>query len=178
MNNPRKVEIISYDPKWPEIFNHESFKLQEALGDHLREIYHIGSTAILNMPAKPVIDIMLVCENLDAIDDITQQLNNLNYYNIRRHVIPHRSFFTRRQDEKISFHLHIRERGDPQINRHVNFRDYLIAHPSDAVCYAELKMKLAEQFSEDINSYVFGKDKLVQKIDTKAKLWSDRKKDY
>jgi hypothetical protein len=39
-------------------------------------------------------------------------------------------------------------------------------------------MKLAEQFSDDMNSYVFGKDKLVQEIDTKAKLWTQRKKDY
>lgn len=178
MKNPRKVEVVPYDPKWSEFFNHESYKLREALGDHLRETYHIGSTAIPNMPAKPVIDIMLVCENLDAIDNITQKLNSLNYYNIRRHVIPHRSFFTKRQDEQINFHLHIRERGDPQINRHVNFRDYLIAHPSDAKQYAELKMKLADQFSEDMNSYVFGKDKLVQEIDTKAKLWSERKRDY
>ena len=128
MKNPRKIEVIPYDPKWPEFFNNESLRLQEVLNRHLVSIYHIGSTAVPNMPAKPVIDMMLVCENLDAIDDITQKLNTLNYYNIRRHVIPHRSFFTRRQDEKISFNLHIRERGDPQINRHVNFRDYVSQH--------------------------------------------------
>lgn len=178
MKNSSKIEIVPYDPKWPEFFNHESLKLRKALGNHLREIYHIGSTSIPNMPAKSVIDILLVWENLDAINDITQELNSLNYYNIRRHVIPHRSFFTRRQGEKINFHLHIRERGDPQINRHVNFRDYVIHHPDDAKRYAELKIKLASEFSEDMNSYVFGKDRLVQEIDEKTKRWSDRKRDY
>jgi len=74
--------------------------------------------------------------------------------------------------------LHVCERGDPQIDRHVNFRDYVIAHQDDAKRYAELKIKLAEQFSEDISSYVFGKDKLVQEIDAKAKIWPKRKKDY
>ena len=39
-------------------------------------------------------------------------------------------------------------------------------------------MKLAEQFREDMNSYVFGKDKLVQEIDTKENCWPKRKKDY
>jgi GrpB-like predicted nucleotidyltransferase (UPF0157 family) len=176
--NFKSVEIVAYTPEWSEFYKHESQHLQKTLGDHLREIYHIGSTAIPNMPAKPVIDIMLACENLDAIDDITQKLNKLNYYNIRRQIIPHLSFFVRRQDEKIRFHLHIHERGSPQIKRHVNFRDYVTAHPLEAARYAELKMKLAEQFREDMNSYVFGKDKLVQEIDTKAKLWVKRKRDY
>jgi GNAT superfamily N-acetyltransferase len=41
-----------------------------------------------------------------------------------------------------------------------------------------LKIKLAEKFPDNISAYVFGKDKLVQEIDAKAKLWPDRKKDY
>jgi GNAT superfamily N-acetyltransferase len=90
----------------------------------------------------------------------------------------------RKQDEHASsisqhsFHLHIHERGSPQIKRHVNFRDYVINHPDAARAYAALKMKLAEKFTDNINAYVFGKDKLVQEIDTKAKLWPGRKKDY
>lgn len=178
MKSARKVAIVPYNPKWPDFFKSESSHLKKILGAHLREIYHIGSTAILNMPAKPVIDIMLVCENLDAIDAITKNLNRLNYDNIRRHVIPHRSFFTRRNDAEISFHLHIRERGDPQINRHVNFRNYVIYHPDDAKKYSELKIKLAQQFSGDMHSYVLGKDMLVQEIDAKAKLWKARKRDF
>ena len=129
MKNPRKVEIVPYDTKWPELFTQEAHQIQHVLGNHLKEIYHIGSTAIPNMPAKPVIDIMLVCEDLDYIDVITEKLSGLNYHHIRRQIIPHRSFFTRRQDKQISFHLHIHERGSPQIKRHVNFRDYVIAHP-------------------------------------------------
>ncbi len=168
IKNYRKVELVPYDKKWASFYEKESQNIKNALGNHLIEIHHIGSTAIPNMPAKPVIDIMLECDNLDNIDLITKQLNTLNYYNIRRHIIPHRSFFTRRQDKEISYHLHIRERGDPQIKRHVNFRDYLVNHPEDANAYALLKAKLADQFADNINNYVFGKDKLVQEIDRKA----------
>lgn len=177
-NNQRKVKVVAYDERWLELFKRESFHIQQLLGDHLKKIYHIGSTAIPDMSAKPVIDILLVVEDLDAIDTIVQKLTKLNYHDIRRHVIPHRSYFTRKQDGLIGFHLHIRERGDPQINRHVNFRDYVSSHPAEAKRYAELKLKLAEQYSDDKNSYVFGKDRLVQEIDAKAKLWSGRKRDY
>ncbi len=178
MTNQRKVEVVAYNYRWPEYFNREASELHRVLGEHLQEIYHMGSTSIPGMYAKPVIDIMLVCENLDDIDAIAEKLNSLNYLNLRRSVVPHRSFFIRREDGDISYHLHIRERGDPQINRHINFRDYVIQHLEDARAYAELKINLAEQFRFDINSYVFSKDKLVQQIDAKAKLWDGRKRDY
>lgn len=178
MKNPRKIEIVPYDTRWPEFYAQESNRIQHILGTQLKEIYHIGSTAIPDMSAKPVIDIMLVCDNLDKITFITEKLNELNYYNIRRHVIPHRSFFTRRQDEHISFNLHIRERGDPQIIRHINFRDYVIQHPDVANRYEKLKINLAAKFINDMNAYVFGKDELVQEIDAKAKLWNGKKGNF
>lgn len=178
MKNPRKVEIAPYDPHWPDLFKQEASRIQHVLGDHLKEIYHIGSTAIPNMPAKPVIDMMLVCDNLDDIDLIAEKLAELNYYNLRRQIIPHQSFFIRRQDNHIGFHLHIHEKGSPQIKRHVNFRDYVIQHPDAAKAYATLKINLAKQFADDMNSYVFGKDKIVQEIDAKAKRWPKRKNDY
>jgi GrpB-like predicted nucleotidyltransferase (UPF0157 family)/RimJ/RimL family protein N-acetyltransferase len=178
MKNPRKVEVTSYNPHWPDFFKQEASRIQIVLASHLREIYHIGSTAIPNMPAKPVIDMMLVCENLDEIDSIKEKLTELNYYNLRRQIIPYRSFFIRREDNEITFHLHIHERGSNQINRHVNFRDYVIQHHQDANDYAALKINLAKQFPNDINSYVLGKDKLVQQIDAKAKQWPQRKNNY
>lgn len=173
-----KVQIVAYDITWPDIFKQESISLQQVLGHHLREIYHIGSTAIPNMPAKPVIDILLVFENLDDIEDIVKKLNGLNYDNLSPSVIPHCMFFIRKDTKELIYHLHICERGNPQINRHVNFRDYVIQHPNEGDRYAALKIKLAKQFEHDIYSYVLGKNKLVQEIDAKAKHWQERKKNY
>ncbi|MDP3562352.1 MAG: bifunctional GrpB family protein/GNAT family N-acetyltransferase [Legionellaceae bacterium] len=173
-----KVEILPYDTHWPNLFKDEAFRIQKALGACLKEIYHIGSTSIPEMPAKAVIDMMLVLDNVDDIHFISEKLIQLNYELIQRQIIPHVSFFTKRQEQAIRFHLHLHERGSPQINRHVNFRDYLIHHPPIANDYAKLKFQLAAQFTDDIFSYVSGKDKLVQEIDTKAKLWSKRKRNY
>jgi GrpB-like predicted nucleotidyltransferase (UPF0157 family)/GNAT superfamily N-acetyltransferase len=177
-DNTSRIELIPYDIRWPNLFTDEAKRIQKVLGAHLAAVYHIGSTSIPNMPAKPVIDMMLVIDNLDEMGFIAEQLSQLNYDPIRRQIIPHVSFFTRRQDETIRFHLHLHERGSTQVSRHVNFRDYLIHHPEIARDYAELKIQLAAQFTDDIYSYVAGKDKLVQEIDAKAKLWHGRKKDY
>ncbi len=174
----KTVEIVPYNACWPDLFRAEAARIQKALGPELREIYHIGSTSIPNMPAKPVVDLMLSCENLDAIGVIAEKLANLNYYGLRRSVIPHRSFFARRESAEVSFNLHIRERGDPQINRHVNFRDYISQHPEEARAYASLKKHLAEKYPDDLTAYVKGKEKWVQEIDAKAKQWPERKRNY
>ncbi|WP_051555213.1 bifunctional GrpB family protein/GNAT family N-acetyltransferase [Legionella fairfieldensis] len=176
--SPYKVEVVPYNQNWPDLFKNEASRIQSALGECLKEIYHIGSTSIPNMPAKPAIDMMLVLDNVDDIDALSEKLTQLNYGPIRRQIIPHVSFFTKRQNQTIRFHLHLHERGSPQINRHINFRDYVIHHPNVADNYAKLKIQLAAQFADDIYSYVSGKDKLVQEIDTKAKLWSEKKRDY
>ena len=177
-SKPYKVEVVPYNSLWPDLFREEASRIQSALNVSLVEIYHIGSTSIMGIPAKPVIDMMLVVDNLDEINFIKEKLNQLNYSPIQRQIIPHVSFFTKRQGDAICYHLHLHERGSPQISRHVNFRDYVIQHPEVASDYAQLKMKLAEKFSDDIFSYVSGKDKLVQEIDAKAKCWAGRKRDY
>src|SRR5688572_19131899 len=132
-----KVDVVSYNACWPDLFKEEANRIQKHLGSCLKNIYHIGSTSIPDMPAKPVIDMMLVFDNLDDINLIKKKLNQLNYDPVRRQIIPHVSFFTKRQDQIIRFHLHIHERGSPQISRHVNFRDYVIQHPQVAYDYAQ-----------------------------------------
>ncbi|MCD6040014.1 MAG: grpB 3 [Gammaproteobacteria bacterium] len=178
MKNYRKAEIIPYNNKWPDIFRQEAKKIQLVLGNIIKKIHHIGSTAIPNMPAKPIIDMILECEDISKIEKIKIGLQPLGYLYFSRQIIPYRSFFTRRHAEEMGFHLHIYEQGDPQIKRHVNFRDYMLTHLDDAKVYAELKLKLAKQFKEDINNYVIGKDKLIQQIDPKAKLWLGKRNNY
>lgn len=177
-NMQSKVRLVSYNPEWRQLFENESRCLQIALGTFCQEVYHIGSTAIPGMMAKPVIDIMLSIDNLDNINSIEQKLIQLNYAPIRRQIIPHVSFFTKRQQQEITYHLHLHETGSPQIKRHVHFRDYIIQHPKDAQDYAKLKDALAKEFSNDIYSYVAGKNRFVQQIDAKAKKWLQKKQDF
>lgn len=174
----RRIEVVPYNNKWPLIYKNEAARIQAALGDNFKAIHHIGSTAIPGMISKPVIDIMLECESLDNKEKLAPLLESLGYENLRRQIIPHRSFFSRKMTEDVSFHLHIYEAGDPQVRRHVHFRDYLIAHPQVANEYAELKAKLALVHRDDMFQYTLGKTKLVHDIDAKAKKWKGRSHDF
>jgi hypothetical protein len=60
------VELVPYDPSWPEQFLKESAILLPALATWLvGAIEHIGSTAVPGLAAKPVIDIMAGVRTLD-----------------------------------------------------------------------------------------------------------------
>lgn len=174
----RSVEMVPYDNKWPLIYKNEAVQIQTILGNNFKAIHHIGSTAIPGMIAKPIIDIMLECATLDDKEKLSSLLGTLGYEKPRRQIIPHQSLITRKVAEDISFHLHIYEVGDPQIRRHVNFRDYVIAHPQVAQEYAELKAKLALIHRDDVFQYTLGKNKLVHDIDAKAKKWQGRSHDF
>jgi GrpB-like predicted nucleotidyltransferase (UPF0157 family) len=54
------ILLHAYDPQWPALFEREKAALAAAAKGLFRQIYHIGSTAIPGMAAKPVIDILIV----------------------------------------------------------------------------------------------------------------------
>jgi GrpB-like predicted nucleotidyltransferase (UPF0157 family) len=55
------VAIVPYSPAWPRMFEQEKNHLLNCLPSELiRRIEHFGSTAIPNLSAKPIIDILRV----------------------------------------------------------------------------------------------------------------------
>ncbi|CKI32082.1 dephospho-CoA kinase/protein folding accessory domain-containing protein [Streptococcus pneumoniae] len=63
------------------------------------------------------------------------------------------------------------EKGNPEIVRHLAFRDYMMAHCEEAEAYATLKKELAEKYTYDGELYTEGKNEFVRNVDEKAKEW-------
>lgn len=61
--------------------------------------------------------------------------------------------------------------GDCHIQRHLAFRDYLIAHPDIMHEYQTLKIELASTCNNDIDVYCHGKDSFVQYHENQAVNW-------
>lgn len=132
-------------------------------------IHHIGSTAIPSIYAKPIIDLLVEVKNIKVVDSHNSRMENIGYQVMGEFGIPRRRFF--RKDNYLgdrTHHVHIFAINSPQIRRHLAFRDYLINHPIEAKAYSYLKRKLAQQHSNDIESYMDGKDQFIKDIDIKA----------
>lgn len=64
----RTVEVVAYDDRWPEMFREEAAKIREAVGGAVRDIHHIGSTAVPGMAAKPILDILVEVDRIESVD--------------------------------------------------------------------------------------------------------------
>ena len=160
----RIVEVVSHDPNWQQNFKEEANKIKKALKDIFVNIYHIGSTAIPTIKAKPIIDIMVEVKDINEVDRYNKQMEKSGYVALGEYGITKRRFF-QKVGRRRTHHVHIFEEGSPQIKKHINFRDYLIAHPKIAKEYSRLKEKLAKKYQYDINKYQKGKDSFIKRID-------------
>lgn len=167
-----KIEILSPDPSWPEMFLQEKRLLLDCLARQpVSDIHHIGSTSISGMPAKPIIDIII---SVPSIEQARQKLPNLlegiGYDYWHENPKTDRLFFVKGMPPKGSgrtHHIHVHE-SSIIIQEHLAFRDYLRKSPEDASKYATFKEKLATRFADDREAYTESKTEFVREILAKA----------
>ncbi|HBY96185.1 MAG TPA: hypothetical protein DEP84_19900 [Chloroflexi bacterium] len=170
----RNIVVVPYDLSWVNAFQHEAERLAAIFGDELLSIHHIGSTAVPGLSAKPVIDIMPLVRNLDRVELFNAALINLGYEPLGENGIAGRRYFVKGGDENRTHNVHLYEPDNPEVARHLDFRDYLRAHPEEAQQYGRLKEMLARQFPHDIFGYMAGKDSFIKEILHKAHEWRAR----
>lgn len=167
-----EVRIVPPDPAWPAMFADEARRLHAALRAFDVEVHHIGSTAIRDIMAKPVIDILLLVDDLDRLDVHADRLRALGYEAKGEFGIPARRYFRRDSAQGIRTHqVHGFERGSVGAARHLAFRDYMNAHPVAAQAYSALKHRLAGEFPNDMAAYIDGKSAFVKSHEALALCW-------
>jgi len=129
----REVKVVPYNEKWPEMFASEAAYLRKLLREEIIDVYHIGSTAIPDMTAKPIIDILVEVKNIQQIVDFTERLAVKGYRAFGESGIPGRRFFIKGTLSNRTHHIHMFQIGDCEINRHLAFRDFLIANHHEAL---------------------------------------------
>ncbi|HEY0079896.1 MAG TPA: GrpB family protein [Pyrinomonadaceae bacterium] len=168
----KKVEVVPHNPRWRDAFEAEAKHVAAALGENLVAIHHIGSTAIPNIYAKPVIDLLVEVRDINEVDGRSSAIESLGYEVKGEFGIPGRRYFRKDNREGIRTHqIHAFEAGSAEVERHLAFRDYMIAHPVEAQGYSELKRKLAEEHPQNPDGYMDGKDGFIKEIDRRATQW-------
>lgn len=168
----KKVEVVPHDPRWRDSFEAEAKDIAAALGENLVAIHHIGSTAIPGIHAKPIVDLLVEVREVAELDARSPAMASLGYQAMGEYGIPGRRYFRKANQEGTrTHHVHAFAAGSGEVQRHLAFRDYLIAHPADAQAYGELKRKLAADHPRDIDGYMDGKEAFIQEMDGRAAEW-------
>jgi GrpB-like predicted nucleotidyltransferase (UPF0157 family) len=167
----RKICVVSHDELWPGLFVVESAALAATFGDRATEIHHVGSTSVPGLPAKPIIDILVVVDDIGQVDSLNPALTALGYEPQGEYGISGRRFFTKGGDVKRSHQVHVFQHGHPEISAMLDFRDYLRSHPRQAAEYGRLKEELALICEDNITAYNAGKDAFVKELIRQARAW-------
>jgi GrpB-like predicted nucleotidyltransferase (UPF0157 family) len=165
MANP--VIVLDYDPNWPGLFQSLRKRIADALGDMAAAIEHVGSTAVPDLVAKPIIDIDVLLRSETMLSAAIEALASLGYVHRGTLGIPEREAFFAPVDDP-PHHLYLCPPSSAEFRRHVAFRDYLRAHPMDARSYGDLKIALAERFREDRSAYNAAKGEFVGELTSRA----------
>lgn len=164
----RHVVVVDYNPIWKKKYEQEALLIKEIFADNLIAIYHIGSTSVDGLAAKPIIDIMVVVRSLAKVDNIAKSLLKIGYEYLGEFGIAGRRYLCKGKDEQ-THHIHIFQADDwDNISRHLAFSNYLRTHAQERAEYAQIKTELAHRFSDNIDSYFKGKESFVRNIETRA----------
>ena len=162
-----QVVLVEYAPNWPAMFAQEAAHVRTALGDRVLVLEHIGSTAVPGLIAKPCIDIALgVADSADEAA-YAPDLDAAGFVLRMRHPEwnEHRVF----KSERINVNLHVWSADSPEIARHLEFRDWLRAHPEDRDAYAAAKRNLATSGFRTMSEYADAKNEIVAQITKKIR---------
>ena len=167
-----EVEIVNYDPRWPVLFNEEAKRLRAVLDPSLiLGLEHFGSTAVPNLSAKPIIDILIAVRSLtDAQATLVEALRKLDYVYWADNPKKDRMFFVKGMPpfgSRRSHHVHVTEPHGEMWQR-LAFRDYLRAHPEESGTYERLKRRLAGEHQTDREAYADAKSAYVESVMRKA----------
>ena len=162
------ITVVDYNPLWPKKYEEEALLIKDILADNCVAIYHIGSTSVEGLAAKPIIDIMAAVQNLEKVDDAAEAFSKIGYEYLGEFGIAGRRYLRKGGDER-THQIHIFQTEDwNNIGRHLAFRDYMRTHKKERDEYAKIKKVLAQKFPYDIDGYCDGKEEFVRKIEKLA----------
>jgi GrpB-like predicted nucleotidyltransferase (UPF0157 family) len=175
------VSIVPHRPSWSVEFQEIAAALRAGIGEMALRVDHIGSTSVPHLCAKDIIDVQVTVAKLDG--GIAERLRHLGF--VQRpeiegdHVPPGyagpegdwaKLFFVQPNGQR-RVNVHVRQSGRANQRYALLFRDYLVAHPSTAAAYGELKQRLAGSLDSE-DAYADVKDPAVDLIYFAAEEWA------
>ncbi len=161
-----RVVVAGYDPRWPDLFALEAAKIRTALGSRALRIEHTGSTAVPDLPAKPIIDILLVVADSADESAYVPVLTDAGYVLRIREPGWHQHRMFNAVDGAIN--LHVFSLDCPEIGRVLSFRNWLRRNAADRELYARTKIELAARTWQFVQNYADAKAAVIDAIMTRA----------
>ncbi|HLP21851.1 MAG TPA: GrpB family protein [Chitinophagales bacterium] len=161
-----EIIIQDYSPQWPLAFEKLKSAYQIALGLLIADVQHEGSTSVVGLAAKPVIDIDIIIPDNECLPQVVVKLGELGYKHRGDLGIAGREAFTliANVHQWPKHNLYVCMADSISLKNHLALRDWLRCHPESVREYSELKKQLAIKYAHNIDLYVEGKTAFITDI--------------
>ncbi|WP_020600845.1 GrpB family protein [Spirosoma panaciterrae] len=156
------ITLQKHDSQWDAIFNVEQQELSNVLGHHVAKIHHVGSTAVPDLLAKPIIDIAIEANTFPPSQAIIDQLATIDYEYKGEAGVQGRHWFIKGHPRK--FNLHYCSIQSEVVTNQLKLRDKLIANESFRRDYERIKLENLTNKDIDSADYALAKSDIIQKI--------------
>lgn len=151
-----------YDPAWPAAFETIRRQLRSVIPQGW-PIEHVGSTSVVGLVAKPIIDVDVVVPEQNAVVEAVRLLGLLGYEHWGDRGIAGREAFSPLKGLPYH-HLYVVVDGSPAYHDHMDLRNFLRSHPDAVARYAQVKRSLASLLLVDRSRYLEGKAETIELI--------------
>lgn len=160
-----EVALRESDRRWTSVFDHQAEVLGRALGDRVAAIEHVGSTAVADLVAKPIVDIAVrLAAGVDG-DGVIGAIAGHGYeFRGDKGVVGGLLFVLNDRPHRRIAHVHVVRQGDDQWSRYLEVRDRLRADARARGAYSALKVDLARRFPSDRAAYTTAKASFLQAL--------------
>jgi GrpB-like predicted nucleotidyltransferase (UPF0157 family) len=159
------VNVCSYSPSWPVLFEQEAAVLRSRLHPWLvGGVEHIGSTAVPGLAAKPILDMLAGIRDLDEARAAIPVLRQMGY----RHADhrPHEALWFYKQPgedyEQRTHQLHLTRVDSALWRQRLAFRNALRRDAALLREYESLKQDLSRRVA--LAEYTHGKRDFVARV--------------
>lgn len=159
------VIVMPYDIKWKADFENIKKEIENAIGDLIVCIEHIGSTSVEGLSAKQCIDIDVVIKDYSVFDSVVRRLEVIGYIHEGDLGIKDREAFKYLYKPHLqTHHLYVCPQNSKELFRHITFRNFLRNNPDAIKKYSEVKEKAAKLFPNDIDKYIEYKSNCIEEL--------------
>jgi GrpB-like predicted nucleotidyltransferase (UPF0157 family) len=151
--------IKKYTSTWIKNFDALKGEVDKWLQGLVYTIEHIGSTAVPDLDAKPIIDMDIIYFNKEGFGNIKKALEKAGYYHNGNQDIEDREVFKRNNNpandvlDAIPHHLYVCPANSKALQRHILTRDFLRKHEWARMHYQQIKYELAEKANQNKKVY-------------------------
>lgn len=159
------MRLAPHHPSWGRWFEAECRRILDALRGIVLRVEHVGSTAVPDLVAKPIIDIAATVPGEEDFERCVGPMAGLGYeYRGQHGDDPLRRYFVLERSGRRVAQLHLWTEGAVGWREAVAFRNLLRERPDLRAAYAAEKLRVAEEVGWDKRVYSLRKGPFIESL--------------